>query len=164
MKVKDVMCSDVQCCVPETNLAAAASLMWDRDCGVLPVVENGRLAGIVTDRDICIALGTMDRPAHELTVRDISTKKVETCEPTDDLLHAMEVMRRAKVRRLPVVDKEGKVYGIVSLNDIALRADRGSAKELSYEQVMNTVKAISEHRPQKQPVSGQKQPAFAVAS
>lgn len=164
MKVQDVMTDDVQCCAPDTDLAAAAAMMWERDCGVLPVVEDGKLAGIITDRDICMALGTRDRPAHELTVRDVETTSVETCEPGDDLRHAMEIMRHGKVRRLPVVDELGTIQGIVSLNDIALRVDRTHDDELSYEQVMNTIKAVSEHRPHRQDASSLRQAAYAAAS
>jgi CBS domain-containing protein len=146
MKVKDVMTERVQCCTPETNLAAAAELMWNNDCGILPVVEDGKLAGVITDRDICMALGTRNYPARDVIVRDVQTANVESCQAESDLQRAMEAMRRAKVRRLPVINESGVVQGILSLNDIELRVDRSHAADLSYEQVISTLKAIDEHR------------------
>jgi CBS domain-containing protein len=145
MKVREVMTKDPVCCGPETNLAAAAELMWNNDCGVLPVINDGRLAGIMTDRDICIALGTRNRPAAELAVKEVATRQVETCYPEDDVSEAMTAMRRAKVHRLPVVDVEGKIQGILALNDLILTANRKRAG-ISYEEVVSTLKAVSEHR------------------
>ncbi len=148
MKVHDLMNKEPQCCGPETNLAAAAELMWSHDCGVLPVVEDGKLAGIITDRDICIALGTRNRLAADMTVKDAATGEVQTCTPDDDIHTAMGIMRRAKIRRLPVVSDGGKLEGIVALNDLVLAADRKHG-EIDYEEVMNTMKAVSEHRSHK---------------
>jgi CBS-domain-containing membrane protein len=127
------------------NLAAATELMWNNDCGVLPVIHNGRLAGIITDRDICVALGTRNRPAAELAVDEVATGDVATCDPGDDLNAAMATMRQAKVRRLPVVTDEGRLEGIVALNDLILAASRRRGG-ISYEDVVDTVKAVSEHR------------------
>jgi CBS-domain-containing membrane protein len=122
--------------------------MWSNDCGVLPVVEDGKLAGIITDRDICIALGTRNRPAADMTVKDAATGDVQTCAPDDDIHVAMAIMRRAKIHRLPVVSDQGKLEGIVALNDLVLAADRKHG-EIDYEEVMNTMKAVSEHRAHK---------------
>ena len=164
MTVQDVMSVNVKRCSPDTDLAAASAMMWDHDCGALPVVEDGKLAGMITDRDICIALGTRDRPAHEVTVREVQTAKVEVCHPRDELHHAMEIMRRAKVRRLPVVNKEGELQGVLSLNDLALRVDHSHGGELSYEQVMNTIKAVGEHRSHKMGPRGQNRTQAAAAA
>lgn len=164
MKVKDVMTEHVHCCTPETNLAAATELMWNNDCGMLPVVEGGRLHGVITDRDICIALGTRNIPARDVAVRDVQTAKVETCELESDVHKAMDVMRRAKVRRLPVVNGEGVLQGILTLNDIALRVDRTHDAELSYEQVLNTIKAVNEHRHPKRTAPAVGRIALALAA
>lgn len=163
MKVKDVMTEQVQCCSPEMNLAAVTELMWNNDCGMLPVVQGGKLAGVITDRDICVALGTRNYPARDLAVRDVQTAKVETCEPESDVHRAMEVMRRARVRRLPVVNEAGVLQGIMSLNDIALRVDRTHGADLSYEQVLNTIKAINEHRHHTGAVPAERKNALAAA-
>lgn len=153
MKVRDAMTRNVKCCTPDTNLAAAIELMWKADCGVLPVVDNGKLAGIITDRDISIALGTRNRRASEVTVRDVATRQVETCAPEAELSSALAIMRRAKVRRLPVTEN-GKLEGILALNDIIGAVDRARG-DIAYEDVVDTLRAIGEHR-------GQTQPAPAV--
>ena len=145
MKVRDIMTKQPKACGPDTNVAAAAGLMWANDCGVLPVVDDGKLAGIITDRDICIALGTRNRPAAEIPVKDVATREVQTCTPDDSVETAMATMRRAKVRRLPVVSDGGKVEGMVALNDLVLAADR-KRWEVDYDQVVDTIRAVSEHR------------------
>lgn len=146
LRVQDVMTPNVRSCSPDTTLSVAAAIMWEGDCGVLPVVENGKLAGIITDRDICIALGTQDRLPHTVPVRDAETTAVMTCNPEDELGHALQIMRHHKVRRVPVVDAEQHLRGIVSLNDIVLRADGAHSNELSYDEVMKTMKAVCAHR------------------
>jgi CBS domain-containing protein len=147
MKVREIMSREVVSCRPDTNLAAAAALMWDADCGILPVVDDGKLAGVITDRDICIALGTRNRLAAEVPVRDVATHEPQTCAADADVHAAMAIMRRAKVRRLPVFEN-GKLSGMLALNDIVEAADRKHG-DLDYEQVVNTLKAVSEHRPHK---------------
>ena len=144
MKVRDVMTDEPKCCGPDTNLAAATELMWTNDCGVLPVMEDGKLAGIVTDRDICMALGTRNCRPAETAVKDVATREVQTCEPDDDVHTAMAIMRRAKVRRLPVVEDE-KLAGILALNDIILAAEHNHGAVVS-EEIMDTMIAVSEHR------------------
>jgi CBS domain-containing protein len=144
MKVRDLMTKHVQSCEPNTNLAAATELMWKADCGVLPVVADGKLTGILTDRDICMALGTRNRPASEISAGEVATADVETCEPGADVHAAMTLMRKARVRRLPVVE-DGQLEGILALNDIVDAVDRKHGA-LDYEQVMSTMKAICEHR------------------
>jgi len=140
MKVQDIMTTEVSCCDPETNVAAAAELMWTRNCGALPVVENeGRLAGIVTDRDLFIALGTNNRNAGDLPVGALMKKEVSTCAPGDDIRIALQTMAHHQVQRLPVVDATGALKGILSIDDIALRAD---ADGLSSGDVLKTIKAI----------------------
>jgi CBS domain-containing protein len=162
VKIRDIMTEPAIACSPDTNLAAAAELMWSADCGVLPVVEDGKLCGILTDRDICIALGTRSSPAAQIAVRDVAAAHVETCTPESDVHSAMHTMRRAKVRRLPVVDEQGYLKGLLGLNDIILAVDRKGSK-LTYEEVMNTVKAVSEHRHHKSAASQGQTATAAVA-
>lgn len=163
MKVHDIMTKEPQCCGLDTNLAAAAGLMWSNDCGALPVVEDGKLAGIITDRDICIGLGTRNQPAADARVRDVASHEVQTCAPDDDIHTAMAIMRRAKVHRLPVVSNGGRVEGIIALNDLVLAAHRKHG-EVDYEEVMNTVKALSEHRSRAEPrPATARLPAMAAA-
>ena len=143
MKVKDIMTGDPRTCTPDTTLAAAAGLMWDTDCGILPVVDGGRLAGVVTDRDMYIALATRNARASQLTVREVATRLVATCAPEDDVHEALATMKRARVRRLPVVGFGGSVLGILSMNDL-LRA-AGPDKPVRSEEVVDTLQAICAH-------------------
>lgn len=150
MKVEDIMTREVQCCGPDTNLAAAAKMMWDSDCGVLPILNiQGQVMGIITDRDICMAAATKNAAPSSLTVWETSSGKVITCRPDDDIHAALDLMERGRFRRLPVVDDDGMLQGMLSMNDLILAAGehRGrSAPELSADDVMKTLKAISAHR------------------
>jgi CBS domain-containing protein len=150
MKVQDIMTSDVQCCGPDMNLAAAAKMMWDSDCGALPVLNvQGQVMSMITDRDICMATATKNKPASDITVWETVSGKAHTCHMSDDVHTALDIMKREKVRRLPVVDEDGILQGIVAMNDFVLLAGEakgGKAPALSYEDVVRTMKAISSHR------------------
>lgn len=150
MKVQDIMTSDVQCCGPDTNLAAAAQMMWDSDCGALPVLNvQGQVMGMITDRDICMAAATKNKPASEITVWETVSGKAYTCQMSDDVHTALDIMKRERVRRLPVVDEEGMLQGIVAMNDFLLLAGEakgGKVPSISYEDVVRAMKAISAHR------------------
>lgn len=124
MKVRDVMTQSAVCCNADTNVGAAVELLWVRNCGMLPVVGNDqKLLGVVTDRDICIAMGTRNRLAGELTVGEIATQNVVTCKPDDEIHEALHTMAGNRVRRLPVVNKEGVPQGILSMDDIITHGD-----------------------------------------
>ena len=150
MKVKDVMMRTAASCGPETNLGAAVEILWDRNCGILPIVDTGKkVIGVVTDRDICIALGTRNRLPSDITVGEVTSGKLFACAAEDDIRSAMATMARAKVRRLPVLTVDGKLEGILSMDDItmhsATRTGKG-ATELSHDDVVETLKAV--YRPQ----------------
>jgi CBS domain-containing protein len=146
MKVKDVMTVRVATCRPETNLAEATALMWDNDCGALPVLgETGQLAGIVTDRDICIALGTRNIRSSELSVRDVLRDHTLVCKSSDNVHTALQTMRDGKIRRLPVVNDNSLLEGIVSMDDLVLNAVGSAGKMgsvISYGDVVTTLQAI----------------------
>jgi len=150
MKVEDLMTRDVQCCGPETNLAAAAKMMWDSDCGALPILNmQGQVMGVITDRDICMAASTKDKPPSAITAWETASAKAITCGPDDDLGTALERMGQGKVRRLPVVDDDGILQGILSINDVVLAAGahRGrSVPAVSMEDVVRTLQRICAHR------------------
>lgn len=150
MKVQDIMTREVQCCAPDTNLSAAAQMMWDTDCGVLPVLNiQGQVIGVITDRDICMSAGTKNKPAADITVWESITPRAYTCRPIDDVHTALDVMKRERVRRLPVVDEDNLLQGMVSLNDLILHTTEAKGRkkpELSADEVLNTLKAISAHR------------------
>lgn len=151
MKVQDVMTNEVRACLPQTSLAIAATMMWEHDCGVLPVVDSeNKVLGMITDRDVAIAVATKSRLASEISVGEIITGKVYSARPEDDVHTALKTMRHERVHRLPIVNSQGMLKGILSLNDIVLRAEEEKGKhhpELNYEDAMSTIKAICEHRP-----------------
>ena len=119
MKVRDVMTKQVTTCRTYTNLAAASALMWDNDCGALPALtDSGELAGVLTDRDICIALGTRNARASDLTVRDVVEASPLSCQSNDDILTTLLIMQQAKLRFLPVVNDAGVLEGVLSIDDI----------------------------------------------
>src|SRR4029450_12338959 len=123
MKVKELMTTDVKRCSLETNLAAAAKIMWEGDCGAVPVTdEHDRVVGVSTGRDICIAAATRPRTEGEIPVKDVISRAVYSCTPGDDVRAALETMKSRKVRRLPVVDQGGRLVGIVSIHHIALQS------------------------------------------
>ncbi|HLG57493.1 MAG TPA: CBS domain-containing protein [Vicinamibacterales bacterium] len=143
MKVKDLMTKEPKTCTPETTLAAAAQLMWEGDCGILPVVDDGDLVGVITDRDMYIALATQNARASHLRVGAVARALVATCEPEDDVRVALDRMKQARVRRLPVVGFGRTVLGILSMNDIVLAASDDSG--VSAEEVVDTLRAICGH-------------------
>jgi predicted transcriptional regulator len=151
MKVHDLMNEKLRVCGFNTNLAEAVAIMWEGDCGILPVItENGEVEAVITDRDIAMALGTRNQCAYEISVSEVMTGKAQTCAPEDDIHTALNIMRKAKVRRLPVVNGNGKLEGLLSLNDVAIQAESYDGRKtvtVSYEDVVNTLKAICEHRP-----------------
>ncbi len=119
MKVADLMTSDVRSCTIHDSLNAAARIMWDHDCGCAPVVDaHGKLIGIVTDRDICMAAYTQGVPLQAIRVERAMSPKVISCARTDDLDTAHHLMRTHEIHRLPVVDSRGKPIGILSLSDV----------------------------------------------
>ena len=150
MKVKEIYTRPVKTCTPDTRLSEAGWSMWEGDCGILPVVdEAGKVVGVITDRDICMSTSTKYRPAAEISVREACSGEVLTCRAQDDVRDALKIMRQAGIRRIPVVDSQGKLEGILSLNDIALAsATERSAKsvDVTYEDVALAMKAICGRR------------------
>lgn len=147
MTIKDVMTASPRSCTADATLATAAALMLDADCGMLPVVDAaGRICGVVTDRDLFIALATRNRLASELTVGAVVTRRPIVCEPDDDVHVALGLMKQHRVRRLPVEGFGGTVAGVVSMNDILLAA--GPRRPVRSDEVVNTLQAIgAHHRP-----------------
>lgn len=144
MKVKDIMTTDVKTCSPDTTVAEAAHLMWEGDCGILPVVDEGALVGVVTDRDMYIALATQNARAAQLRVGAVATTTVATCAPEDDVRAALGTMKRARVRRLPVVGFGNTIAGILSINDV-LRAVAAGKKGVANDDIVETLQAICAH-------------------
>jgi len=124
MKVKDVMTSNVRACFKSDNLATAAQLMWEHDCGCVPVLnEQAQVVGMVTDRDICMAAFFQGAPMSEIKVSNVMSRQLFVCSSDDDLSAAENTMSEKKVRRLPVLDKQARLVGLLSLSDIVRSAD-----------------------------------------
>jgi CBS domain-containing protein len=122
MKVRNIMTEPPLTCTPETSLAVAARLMREADYGTLPVVDSaGRLVGIITDRDICLAMAGTTRNALNIAVREAMTQKTYSALLDDDIHSALATMKGARVRRLPVRDGFGHLKGMLSIEDIVVR-------------------------------------------
>lgn len=119
--VGDVMTRDVATCAPDATLADAARIMWDHDCGFVPVVElpSRTVRGVVTDRDACMASLTQAKALCDLPVRVAMRPRVVTVAEGASLDEAHALMREHQIRRLPVVDAKGGLVGVLSLNDVA---------------------------------------------
>lgn len=150
MRIDAVMSRDVGHCRPDDTLDQAARLMWDRDCGCVPVCTgNGaaRVVGMLTDRDICMAALFTGKPLGELRVYEAMSRDVRGCGPRDRATQVERAMRERQIRRVPVVDEEGGLIGIVSLADIA-RAS-GAPREaaaVSDAEIAGTLAAICRPR------------------
>ena len=145
MTVQDVMTTPAVACKPGMNLAEATALFWENGCGALPITsETGELIGIVTDRDICIALGTRNVRSSDLHVQDVAHDHLLSCKRTDDIHTALQRMRDGKVRRLPVIDEDSRLAGIISMDDIVLNAQRNgrTGDAVSYGDAISTLQAI----------------------
>jgi CBS domain-containing protein len=131
MKVANLMSRPVETCRPEDSLNTAAQRMWDHNCGSVPVVDGeGRPAGMITDRDICMAAYTQGKPLAAIAVSTAMARPAHTCALTDSVGSAEKLMAAKQVRRLPVVDKDGRLIGLLSLHDIATRGSRLNATRL----------------------------------
>jgi len=149
MKVKEILTANPKVCTTTTNLAEAASFMWDYDCGIIPVVaDEGRVVGLITDRDICIAGATNNRHLSNIAVEEIMTGQVYSCAPEDDVDKALDTMQQCKVRRLPVIAADGTLEGILSINDVTLNAKETADKKvpgISFSDLVETYKALCAH-------------------
>lgn len=119
--VSEIMSTDVQVIEPQDTLRHAARLMQDRDVGALPVSDGNRLLGMLTDRDITIRCVAVGLDPAQTCVSDVMTADVEFCTSDQDTEEVMRLMGDQQVRRLPVLNAEGKLVGIVSLGDLAVR-------------------------------------------
>jgi CBS domain-containing protein len=149
MKVQDLMTREVGACRPFAGADEGARIMWERDCGAVPIVDQeGRVVAMVTDRDLCMAALTQGRTLSEIRVSSAMSRSLWCCRPEDDVAHAEAVMKARKVRRLPVVDAEGKLVGILSLSDLAREAmasrkSRAKKKPVGLSDVGETLGTIS---------------------
>lgn len=118
-KVRDVMTDRPRCVTPETPVSEAARLMKSEDVGSLPVLEGDKLTGIVTDRDIVVQAIADEKDPRGMPVREVASREVVTIGPEEDLSEALKLMASNQVRRIPVVDEDSTLVGIVAQADIA---------------------------------------------
>jgi CBS domain-containing protein len=149
-KVKDLMTHPVHSCGIHDAAVTPASLMWEHDCGVVPVVDDdGRLVGVVTDRDICMAAYLQGRPLADIPIASFMAPHVATCRPDDEVVWAEHVMSLRQVHRLPVVDHGGRPVGMISLGDLARVAPRAPTRRHwgdFGDELLETMAAISQPR------------------
>jgi CBS domain-containing protein len=152
-KVEQLMTRDVRTCRPGDPVNAAAQIMWERDCGCVPVVEQedggARVVGLITDRDICMAAYIQGRPLSDITVESAMARAVRCCRFTDPIGTALKILEQNQLHRLPVLDENNYLIGMLSLADTARAAARGhgrAAKGLTDEQIGEVIEAISAPR------------------
>ena len=144
MKARDIMTMSPSCCSPADSLQDVARMMLDNDCGAVPVIENGVLIGIVTDRDLAVRALAVGKGASAI-VDDVITPDPCCCSTEDDLRDVEQVMAENQVRRVPIVDDDGCCVGIVSQADLARAALDG--ERVSEHEVAIVVERISTPRP-----------------
>jgi CBS domain-containing protein len=148
--VHDAMRTRVYVCTPEDTLARAAQLMWEKDLGCLPVCGPGRKPiAMLTDRDISMAAFMQWKHLAETSVESAMSRGLFTCSPDDELAQAEEIMRRNQVRRLPVVDEQGVLVGLLSLGDVARYVHQRSSHQNgtpAQQRLAETLAAICEPR------------------
>jgi len=147
MQVKQVMTTEIATCRPDTNLAVAAKLMWEKDCGFMPVVDaEGKVAGVITDRDICIASATRRLLPDQITAAQAMRRApIQTTQPEETIEKALATMKQFQVRRLPVLAADGTLKGVVSMNDIVLASQQKEGPAAA--DIVSTLSAICAHRP-----------------
>ena len=150
MKISSIMNPNVETARAEDDLAKAAMVMWRKDCGFVPIVDDAthRVVGVITDRDICMASWIRNQPLSELRVSDSMSRELFSCSPDDNVSVAERLMQSRQIRRLPVIDKEGHLVGILSLADIVRgteRAGRG-VSDVSSNEVASTLATICQPR------------------
>lgn len=150
MKVQEVMTKSPESCRLEDSANEAARIMWERDCGVVPVVDQqGHVAGIVTDRDICMAAYFQGLPLSRIPVATIMSLDVCACSTDAELTDAERLMQERQIHRVPVVDDSRCLVGILSLSDVARRvkpSDGVASRDGAAQELLQTVARISEPR------------------
>lgn len=130
MNISDIMTTHVFTCSATDTLERAARLMWEHDCGAIPIADpRGHIIGMVTDRDICMAAYFQGRTLHEIPVTIAGSHGMHSVGPDAPVEHAYGVMKMHRVRRLPVIDRGGNLVGMVSLSDIVRHAARSRAPD-----------------------------------
>lgn len=143
MKVNELMTAPVKTCRTTALLGDAARTMLESGCGCVPVVDSrGRLAGMLTDRDVCLAVAARHQTPWEIPVRDVMSPNIVSCLVTDHLETALVAMKEHRIRRVPVVDEDRRVKGIISIDDVIRNS--GLDNSLPAEAVIDVLRHICE--------------------
>lgn len=150
MRIDELMTHAVHSCRADDDLATAVELMADHDVGFLPVLgPHGQVVGVVTDRDICLKTMRLAKSYAEIPVIEVATRHVVSCSPDDAVAFAERLMQENQIRRLPVVDRQGRLIGIVAQSDLAREAMHegvGRRPEVTPEEVVSTIAATTAPR------------------
>jgi CBS domain-containing protein len=139
MDVSKAMHKGVEWRGPETPVAELSKIMREQDIGAIPIGENDRLIGMVTDRDLALRALDSGRDPNTLKARDVMTKEIVYCRTNEDIGDAIRLMEQKKIRRLPVIDENKRMVGMLSLGDAAHAVGQSMAGEL--------VRAVADHHP-----------------
>ena len=159
MRVKDLMTTTVHSCHERDKLDRPAQIMWDHDCGAVPVInDDGRVVGMITDRDICMAAHFRGQPITAIQVGSVMSRELCACQPDDQVLDAERLMSSRQLHRLPILNPDGSLAGLLSISDIARRRPRqggdGARQRTGWNaEIIETITAIWEPR-HHEPVTG----------
>ena len=128
-KVREVMTDNPRCVTPETLVSEAARLMKSEDVGSLPILEGEKVTGVITDRDIVIRAVAEEKDPRGMPVREVASRELVTIRPDEDLSEALKLMASYQVRRLPVVDEDNTLVGVLAQADIAME---GKEKDFAH--------------------------------
>ena len=150
MKIEDIMTRDVRTCASSDSLATAAQIMWENDCGAVPVLDaEDRVVGIITDRDLAMAAHLQGVPLRDSRVASAMARDVKTCSPRDTPATVQAIMQQHKIRRVPVVDEQRRLLGIASLGDLAyaMAAEQTLGGDgMTWPAIAHTLARVSEPR------------------
>ena len=150
MRVKELMSSKPRTCTSKQTASDAARMMWEADIGSVPVVDDDDVpVGMVTDRDVCMAAYIQGRPLNAIPILDVMSPEIYTCLEGDSVASAERTMRAWQVRRLPVLDDDGRLVGMLSLNDVVLARAEAATEKVKKRTLLGlteTMAAICRHR------------------
>lgn len=145
--IREIMTTDVRTCRADRSLVCAGTAMHRGDCRFLPVVDDaGRPVAVITDGDICEIGSTDHRPLREILVSEAMSRGVLTCRPEDAVSRVLETMKQHRIRHLPVVDRDGRLVGVVSLTDVILLVEGNGRDDLAFLRpaIVDALRAISQ--------------------
>jgi len=146
--VRSLMTTHVRTCRADDSLVHAAQWMWESDCGAVPVVQHETVVGVITDRDICMASYTQGKRLGDIAVESAMSKALFSCSPDESVGAALATMGHRRVRRLPVLDANGKLLGLISISDVArwARSHATPAVEAALTDALAAISALSPHK------------------